>query len=294
MNSRSRSSASSAPSGSSQSLRPSQRLSNSSKRRSRDDDDDNDEQEDDNDNVGIVRNENSSSSSSNNNTSSSGDHEDKYLYTDFKKDELYITYDMKVSDKDMTNWNKLNQDAQNLCVKRTVRYILFRSSKKESISRDKIADVLHSIDSTYKKLINPCLQKASKLLKDDFGYDLVLESDIIGLESSKPKTNYYLMNSLKSFQLANILANLNHDKAYTAFCYIVLVAIFTSPNRSATMESIISSLRLIDPRLSNSTNSSKARLSTSSEQNAASSTRVSVPELNNDFVGLIQRMKKVN
>ena len=205
---------------------------------------------------------------------------------------------MKVSDKDMTNWNKLNHDAQNLCVKRVVRYILFRSSKKETISRDKVADVLNTIDSTYKRLINPCLQKASKLLKDDFGYDLILESDIIGLESTKTKSNYYLMNSLKSFQLANILANLNHDKANTAFCYIVLVAIFTSPNRIANIESIISNLRLIDPRLQNTlatANNSKARSSISSQtsEHNAASTKVSVPELKNDFVGLIQRMKKV-
>ena len=183
MNSRSRSSAFQANAVSSSSL--GQRQSSRQSKRDRNESDDDEEEE-----IQIVTSHSNNTSSnmmarSSLSQSVASHPDDKFLYHEFKMDKQYITYEMKVSEKDKTNWNKLNVDAQNLCIKRLVRYILFRSSKKETITRDKLADVLNAIDTTYKKVLNPCLQKVTTILRNDFGYDLILESDIIGLEHSK-------------------------------------------------------------------------------------------------------------
>lgn len=198
---------------------------------------------------------------------------------------VYITYPVKLSAKDIGNWNKQTKDAQDLCIKRVMRFVLYRSSDKEhQITRDKIGDVLTEIDGSYKNLTTPCIHHVQEILKKDFGYALTEQSDIIGIEATKSKS-YYLINDMQSQELHKILASVNHDACFIGFCYIVLVAVYTSVNSQAKVKDVLSSVRQIDSRF-------PATLP--DDMKKRSTTAVAVPELKLDFIGLLSRMKKVS
>lgn len=195
---------------------------------------------------------------------------------------------MKLSSKDTSNWNKQNKDVQQLCIKKIVRFILYRSSKREPITHDKIGDVLATLDSSYKKLATPCIFYVQEILKKDFGYNLTEHNDIIGVKANPGAKNYYLINDLQSPELHKIIASANNDPSFTAFCYMVFVAVFTSINNTANVEDILKCVRLADPRFPATLIDRKAN------SKSPANTDVAVPELKQDFSGLLTRMKKVS
>ena len=209
----------------------------------------------------------------------------QYKPNDLSSDKVYITYPMKLSSKDIANWNKQSKDVQQLCIKRIVRFILFRSSKREPITHDKIGDILAILDSSYKKLATPCIYYVQEILKKDFGYNLTEHNDIIGIKANPATKNYYLINDLQSAELHKIIAKANHDPSFTGFCYVVFVAIFTSINNATNVEDLLKCVRLADPRFPATLIDRKGK--------SQATTDVAIPELKQDFTGLLSRMKKV-
>jgi hypothetical protein len=184
-------------------------------------------------------------------------------------------------------------------------------SRREVIQRQHVVDVLNKIDPEYKKHAGPVIGKARELLSKTTGYHIILSSDIIGYsrESSNKKTDqidYFLTNSLlqppsttpsssstttpTSSKLAKVLLlaqaqTVNHQSAaYQTFLFLCFHAIMTAGGQKITGQDLLRAIRKVDKRFPETITSTKS-------SSAAHS--IPIPELGDDFVGLLQKMKKV-
>lgn len=134
----------------------------------------------------------------------------KYEYSQFS-----------LSDKELSKWLALSNDGRTQCVKSVVRLFLTKSSRKESVQRTHVNDVLEKIDASYKKFTNAVLYFTQKKLYNCFGYILTPCYKVIGNVDAK-KDEYYLSNSIKNSALQKIISN-NDDQrnAYQGFVFVV-------------------------------------------------------------------------
>ncbi len=160
-------------------------------------------------------------------------------------------------------------------------------SRRENIRREHVIEVLGQINEDYRKHCSIVLARVQQMLSDNLGYTIVNVENIIGRESvEEVKTStvqeYFLTNELRNPILLRILSQTNNDAAYTAFVFIVCIAIYTSPQKRAPVRDILTHVRQIDPRFAESLTAGR---------NAEKS--VVVAELGEDFLGLLQKMRKV-
>jgi hypothetical protein len=151
------------------------------------------------------------------------------------------------------------------------------------INRLKVQEVLEKIDSEYKKLANAVLAIAAQELKDVFGYQLVTGQELIGMKDGK-KDEYFLLNTSGSKRLRTLLAQADKSGAYFGFMTVVLFSVLMAPSERVSCANLLTNVRKVDPRFP---------LHIATSKNAHSATALAIPELGDDFLGLLNRMKKV-
>lgn len=158
-------------------------------------------------------------------------------------------------------------------------------ARREAINKLKVQEVLEKVDSDYKKHANAVLSKASKELRDVFGYQLVTGSQLIGMNAGK-KDDYFLLSTSGSKRLRTLLAQSDQSAAYFGFMNLVLLSVLMSPGEKASCAAILDNVRKVDIRfpmhIPTTTKNSNAMMA------------LAIPELGDDFLGLLNRMKKVH
>ncbi len=163
-----------------------------------------------------------------------------------------------------------------------------KGSRREAIRREHILDTLGSIQEEYRKHASAVLVRVQQRLSDTMGYTIVSSEHIIGYRSQEGDTKsslpqeYFLTSCLRDPVLQHILSRASDSLAYTSFVFVVCMAIYTSPLKKAATRDILMKVRKVDRRFPES-------LAASTKTTKS----IAVPELENDFLGLIQRMKKV-
>ncbi|KAJ1409250.1 hypothetical protein B484DRAFT_456134 [Ochromonadaceae sp. CCMP2298] len=189
----------------------------------------------------------------------------------------------KVSGKEEDQFAKVANDAQKQLVKAVVRSFLMKGGRLEVTKRSALADLLGKIDPAYKKLVTAVLARAQVELKEVFGYALVSGDRIQGLPGGK-KDEYYVTSSLLSTNLAQLIgvgsSSSSGGDPQFGFRLMVLLAILMAPGQKITLLDLLRQMRGADPRFPQD-------ISTGSHAKA-----LAVPELGEDFIGLINRMKK--
>lgn len=109
---------------------------------------------------------------------------------------------------------------------------------------------------------------------------MVNSDDILGMKEPK-KDDFYLTSNTNSLKLRSILARSDKGGAFYGFMLIVLHSILMAPGQKLACRDILNSVRQLEPRFPLDLLVGK------------SSSALAVPELGDDFLGLIGRMKKV-
>ena len=205
--------------------------------------------------------------------------------------DIQFSTELKLSEKDAMLWTHLNDEVQKLCLKSVIRSILFRSSRNETITRAQIGEVITTVGGAAKLVdkrhTTAILYHANEILKKDFGYHLLCLNDLRIEDGKDDKTTYYLQTTITSSRLLKALAELNQDKAYQGFAYVVFAILFTQPNRRCTLETLSERLREVDDRF-------PSTIEKPNRTSLSSSSMAPVEELKADLHDLINRMKKVS
>jgi hypothetical protein len=128
--------------------------------------------------------------------------------------------------------------------------------------------------------VNAVLAKACEELRNVFGYQLLTSHDIVGWKDAK-KDEYFLLSTSSSKKVRFLLSKADHSGAYYGFMMVVLFAIMLAPGEKLACADLLNAVRLVEPRF-------PVVLSKS-----ALGAALAVPELGDDFLGLLGRMKKV-
>ena len=181
-------------------------------------------------------------------------------------------------------WQNLSSDAQSLCVKAIVRLLVMKGARNELVTRVQIGDSLGKIDPNYKKHVDIVLVECQKALGEVFGYSLTSGDEVRGADGKKEVL--YVSNALKSPILLATLSELaEDDAAFIGFAFVIFQILFTSPAKTADSKSILQKLRKIDTRFPETLLGKGKGNSTAKRANP-------VPELKEDFLGLMDHMKR--
>lgn len=183
--------------------------------------------------------------------------------------------------------------------------ILYIGTRRETITRLQVADALGKIDLEYKKHVNAVLARAQGRLLSITGYQIVSSKEIIGYAKDSGKKSdtleYYLCNATlaptttptttspeAAHKLAQILlqaqveSSNQQSTAYLAFLFVIFHALLNGP---ATGQDLLRMVRKVDARFPE----------TWPNKNSNDGSGVwPVLELEEDFVGLLTRMRKVS
>jgi len=140
--------------------------------------------------------------------------------------------------------------------------------------------VLGKVDQEYRKLYSAVLMKAHAELKNAFGIDLINSGDIRGMKEPK-KDDFYLTSASKSKKLRVLLARSDKSGAFYGFSLVVLHSILMAPGQKLACRDILRAVRHLEPRFPLDL------------QVVKGTSALAVPELGDDFLGLIGRMRKV-
>jgi hypothetical protein len=132
------------------------------------------------------------------------------------------------------------------------------------------------------------LAKAYHRLNKILGFTVVTTEAILGFKAGndKKQDEYYLTNNLRSDKLQRILSTASSQTsggAWFGFMVIIFFNIYTAHGKRAAVEDLLVAVRKIDKRFPATLNVRKREGDES----------LPVPELGDDFLGLLARMKKV-
>ena len=145
-----------------------------------------------------------------------------------------------------------------------------------------MTDQLDKIDSEYKKHTNMVISIAQDQLDNLFGYTLVCGSDL----PDGKQDDYYLTSNLLVQPLLEQLQQTERDTAYYGFMIVILFSILFAPAQKSTCKDLLAEVRLLDPRFPDLLNTK------SSSSAVVDKEALAVPELQDDFMGLLNRMRK--
>lgn len=202
------------------------------------------------------------------------------------KDDLasIVTGTFAITGAQQAKWTNMPMDAQALCVKAIVRMLVMKGARNEIVSRAQIIDSLAVIDPNYKKHVDVVLSESQKVLVEVFGYTLTSGDEV--READGKKESLYVSNAVKSPALLATLSELaDDDAAFTGFAFVIFQILFTSPAKTADSKSILQKLRKIDNRFPET-------LLGRGKGNSVAKRANPVPELKEDFLGLMDQMKR--
>jgi hypothetical protein len=184
------------------------------------------------------------------------------------------------SKTETSKWNKISVHAQELCIKTIARLFILKGSKNEVITTSHIGDALGALDTTYKGVKGIVLARVQEKLERSFGYIVVSSDCIVGCgEKTGTNKDFYLTTKLTSRKLWMELTKVNKDSGYGGFIHVVFQSIFMSTGKKILCKDLLTNIRLLDPRFP------AFIVKTSTNKNI-------IPELGDDFLGLLGRMKK--
>lgn len=204
----------------------------------------------------------------------------------------------EVNEKKARKFESLSLEAQQQCIRAISRLFLFRGSKREVITRSQLLEYLGKIDLEYKAHCDVVLEKVQEVLLGSTGYLIVDGASIRGC-SSGSKNDYYLVNTLNKHEnLQQILSwhwaeegqgtatmtAVGRSSAFSAFALIVFHSIFNSPAYTILCKDLLRNLRKVDSRFPESLPSHSSKSSANSAP---------IRELEEDFLSLLSRLKKV-
>lgn len=232
---------------------------------------------------------------------------DSQLTFDYETAMLDSTTSTKLTKQAQKFQSQLTKEAQEQCIQTIARLFLFKGTHKEMITRTQILETLSKIELEYKSYVDIILEKVQERLLMITGYLLIQGSTIKGLkevEEEKYKGDYYLVNTLdSSLVLKKILTEAaeNHLssssggggeggnlKAFQGFSFLVFHCIFNAAGGMIPVKDLLRNLRKADSRFPESISKN------TSSSSSSSSTVVPIKELGDDFLGLLNRLKKVN
>jgi hypothetical protein len=226
----------------------------------------------------------------------------------------------KATKKDINLWEKLAEDAQDVCVRRILRLFLTKGAKRELIKyvvclpilnsmhcyllshfdlhhdpnalpslhttlsmtyrKDTITKVLKDIDPTYGAVANSVLKVVKEELKENFGYSLTCRADPT---IAKESNEFVLFNALHGPHLQDLLADGSsvQKSAWLGFVFVVLQCVNSSAGKTIDFQTLLTRIREIDDRFPDTALKKAA---------TNSSGAVPVPELGADFPSLMKRM----
>jgi MAGE family len=202
------------------------------------------------------------------------------------KDDLnaMVLSSIEIKEKQHDKWRKLSDEAQAQCVKTVVRLLVMKGARKEPLTRNNISDCLGKVDPNYKKHLDVVLMESQKELEGVFGYSISSGDQVRGTTGGK-KDDIYVFSILKSPRLLSSLSDLAEDEAaFTGFCFVIFQILFTSSGKSADAKTVLQKLRKVDSRFPE-TLLARPKSSTARRANP-------VPELKDDFLGLMAQMKR--
>jgi hypothetical protein len=157
-----------------------------------------------------------------------------------------------------------------------------------------ITDNLGKMDADYKKHINAILTEVQTRLHATTGYMIVATDAIVGCKHGK-RDEYLLVNTitnrmhLQSITQARCLQQ-QTTVPFDGFKFVIFHLILKSNSGRATLAEILQEIRKLDSRFTETI----SKTTTSSSIRSSSTHVVSgVPGLEDNLVGLLQRMKKV-
>lgn len=152
------------------------------------------------------------------------------------------------------------------------------------IHKKTVTDQLDKIDSEYKKHTNIVISIAQVQLDQLFGYSLVCGSDL----PDGKQDDYYLTSNLLVKPLLEQLQQTERDTPYYGFMIVILFSIFFAPAQKSSCKDLLADVRLLDPRFPTDLLNTKS----SSSSAVVDKEALAVPELQDDFMGLLNRMRK--
>ena len=153
------------------------------------------------------------------------------------------------------------------------------------IHKKTVTDQLDKIDSEYKKHTNIVISIAQDQLDKLFGYTLVCGSDL----PDGKQDDYYMTSNLLVKPLLEQLQQTERDTPYYGFMIVILFSILFAPAQKSSCKDLLADVRLLDPRFPDLLN---AKSSSSAVVDKRKEEALAVPELQDDFMGLLNRMRK--
>ena len=153
------------------------------------------------------------------------------------------------------------------------------------IHKKTVTDQLDKIDSEYKKHTNIVISIAQDQLDKLFGYTLVCGSDL----PDGKQDDYFVTSNLLVKPLLEQLQQNERDTPYYGFMIVILFSILFAPAQKSSCKDLLADVRLLDPRFPDLLN---AKSSSSAVVDKRKEEALAVPELQDDFMGLLNRMRK--
>ena len=169
--------------------------------------------------------------------------------------------------------------------------------RKEPISRKVISDELAKLDPAYKSFVSIVVNRVRAALSDGCtGYVLVGGDEVLAASGYEGKKDeFYLVNGLSSSRLQQALAGAKLQggghPAENTFFLMVFFAILTSPGQRISFDQLLQQLHQVDSRFPQTLDHKHHTAAASAVAKVAGN--LALPELGDDVVGLLARMKKV-
>ena len=141
------------------------------------------------------------------------------LFSSMNLEVNYRVKNIPVSTKELSNFSRLSEEAQNNCIKAVSRLFILKGNHS-SISRATVTETLGKVDDTFKKHSSAVLSIVQTQLQDMLGYHVVSAADIKGLQGSAAKGDvFYLTSALaqQSPALSAVLHRGGKDPERCAF-----------------------------------------------------------------------------
>lgn len=193
--------------------------------------------------------------------------------------------------KKQMQFERISREAQENCVKAIYRLMVFKGSRKEVVTSKHIADELATLDAAYRKFTSVVAYEVRKLFATGItGYRMISGDEIVAPEGSRGKKDeFFIVNGLSSAKLQQALAAPAHHSADYSFMLMVFFAILTAPGQRITFDQLLQQMHHTDSRFPQTIqHQQRAQASADAERRA----NLALPELSDDFVGLLNRMKK--
>jgi hypothetical protein len=145
-------------------------------------------------------------------------------------------------------WDRVPVETAKGLAKATARVLLMKGGRGDKITLEHIRAAL----GDYKLQSRAAIKAAQQLLRQIFGYDVVITKDpdnlyVVNTIKSEPlifaNSLCLLLLCCRSPALRRILAGADRDAGYRGFCFAIFICIWTSPGRKIDTAALLRNMR---------------------------------------------------